>query len=73
MRHYIVIGDESIIKIKYTTTLELQNYYFNNEEMFKNDFGNIKLFKNIATLTYHKWEYGKELLEIITSVLGDDN
>ena len=72
MGNYLVMDSETEIKMKYTTTIDMFDYHFEEKETLVTQYGEIEMYKQKATLTYEKWENGKDLIELFYSALHED-
>ena len=72
MGNYLVMDNETEIKMKYTTTIDMTDYYFSEKETLVTQYGKIEMHKQKAVLIYDKWENGKDLIELFYSALHEE-
>ena len=73
MGNYLVMDDETEIKVNYTTTTDMNEYYFDEKETLVTQYGEIEMHNQTANLIYDKWENGKHLIELFYSALDEDD
>ena len=71
MGYYLVMDENTEIKTSYTTTIDMKEYDFDEKESLTTKYGKVEMYGQIATLTYDKWENGKELIELINMALEE--
>jgi len=72
MGYYIVMDEKTSIDKTFTTVIEMQDYFYDKEEICETGFGKITLFEYNAKLTYKDWEDGKDLIELFISAMYEE-
>jgi len=73
MGYYLVMDEETEIKLTFTTSIDMKEYFFDEKETLTTSYGKIEMYKQMATLTYDKWENGKDLIELFYSALHEND